>query len=82
MLYADQEAQYTCIILRGEDLDGGSGPRCARARFSSLRRGVADGGVGRFRITPSDNVDNPITSGTATGAWSVIVKAANKVRCR
>jgi hypothetical protein len=36
----------------------------------------------RFRITPSDDVDHPITAGTATGAWSVIVKAANRVRSR
>ncbi|KAF8521061.1 F/Y rich C-terminus-domain-containing protein, partial [Gautieria morchelliformis] len=58
----DMEAQYTCTILRGEDIDGGSGPR--------------------FRITPSDDLDNPITAGTATGAWSVVVKAANRVRNR
>jgi len=38
--------------------------------------------VSRFRITPSDDLENPITAGTATGAWSVIVKAANRVRNR
>ncbi|KIJ53462.1 hypothetical protein M422DRAFT_154695, partial [Sphaerobolus stellatus SS14] len=56
------EAQYTCTILHGEDIDGGTGPR--------------------FRITASDDPENPITAGTATGAWSVIVKAANKIRNR
>ena len=28
MHHPDLEAQYTCTILRGEDYDGGSGPRC------------------------------------------------------
>ncbi|GJJ13348.1 hypothetical protein Clacol_007600 [Clathrus columnatus] len=56
----EAEAQYTCTILHGSDVDGGSGPR----------------------IVASDNAEHPITAGTATGAWSVIVKAANKLRMR
>ena len=81
MHHPDLETQYTCTILRGEDYDGGLGPRCVVSPppsppFSSSPC------VGRFRITPSDDADNPITAGTATGAWSVVVKAANRVRNR
>ncbi|KAH9889789.1 hypothetical protein C8Q73DRAFT_747570 [Cubamyces lactineus] len=42
---------------------------------------ILDGGDGpKFQITASDM--KPIVAGTATGAWSVIVRAANHIRNR
>ncbi|OSD07349.1 hypothetical protein PYCCODRAFT_1430603 [Trametes coccinea BRFM310] len=44
---------------------------------------ILDGGDGpKFQITASDLPDKPIVAGTATGAWSVIVRAANHIRNR
>ncbi|KAI0369383.1 hypothetical protein BV20DRAFT_1036495 [Pilatotrama ljubarskyi] len=44
---------------------------------------ILDGGDGpKFQITASDAPDKPIVAGTATGAWSVIVRAANHIRNR
>ncbi|KAI8994165.1 F/Y-rich N-terminus-domain-containing protein, partial [Trametes punicea] len=44
---------------------------------------ILDGGDGpKFQITASDMPDKPIVAGTATGAWSVIVRAANHIRNR
>ncbi|EIW59162.1 uncharacterized protein TRAVEDRAFT_147049 [Trametes versicolor FP-101664 SS1] len=44
---------------------------------------ILDGGDGpKFQITASDLTDKPIFAGTATGAWSVIVRAANHIRNR
>lgn len=44
---------------------------------------ILDGGDGpKFQVTPSDCPDRPIIAGTATGAWSQIVKQANALRNR
>ena len=44
---------------------------------------ILDGGDGpKFQIIPSDRPDKPIIAGTATGAWSSIVKQANAIRNR
>ena len=44
---------------------------------------ILDGGDGpKFQIIADDNRDNPVLAGTATGAWSTIVKAANNIRNR
>ncbi|KAI0755106.1 hypothetical protein C8Q80DRAFT_1299820 [Daedaleopsis nitida] len=44
---------------------------------------ILDGGDGpKFQITAADAPDRPIAAGTATGAWSVIVRAANHIRNR
>ncbi|KAK7690138.1 hypothetical protein QCA50_006787 [Cerrena zonata] len=44
---------------------------------------ILDGGDGpKFQIVADDNRDSPILAGTATGAWSAIVKAANNIRNR
>lgn len=44
---------------------------------------ILDGGDGpKFQIIPSDNSSQPIIAGTATGAWSSIVKQANLIRNR
>jgi F/Y rich C-terminus len=44
---------------------------------------ILDGGDGpKFQIIPSDRADKPIIAGTATGAWSNIVKRANAIRNR
>ncbi|KDR82926.1 hypothetical protein GALMADRAFT_220922 [Galerina marginata CBS 339.88] len=44
---------------------------------------ILDGGDGpKFQIIPSDRLDKPIIAGTATGAWSNIVKQANAIRNR
>ncbi|GBE85118.1 predicted protein [Sparassis crispa] len=44
---------------------------------------ILDGGDGpKFQIIASDMPDKPVIAGTATGAWSVIVRAANHVRNR
>ena len=44
---------------------------------------ILDGGDGpKFQIVAADMQDNPICAGTATGAWSVIVRAANHIRNR
>ncbi|TBU44286.1 hypothetical protein BD309DRAFT_958810 [Dichomitus squalens] len=44
---------------------------------------ILDGGDGpKFQITAADAPDKPIVAGTATGAWSVIVRAANHIRNR
>ncbi|KAF9524269.1 F/Y rich C-terminus-domain-containing protein [Crepidotus variabilis] len=44
---------------------------------------ILDGGDGpKFQIIPSDRPDQPVIAGTATGAWSNIVKQANAIRNR
>jgi hypothetical protein len=44
---------------------------------------ILDGGDGpKFQIVAADNPDQPIIAGTATGAWSVVVRSANHVRNR
>ncbi|KAF5377869.1 hypothetical protein D9615_006687 [Tricholomella constricta] len=44
---------------------------------------ILDGGDGpKFQIVPSDVPDRPVIAGTATGAWSSIVKQANAIRNR
>jgi F/Y rich C-terminus len=44
---------------------------------------ILDGGDGpKFQIVPSDVPDRPVIAGTATGAWSNIVKQANHIRNR
>lgn len=44
---------------------------------------ILDGGDGpKFQIVPTDAPDKTIIAGTATGAWSVIVRAANLIRNR
>lgn len=44
---------------------------------------ILDGGDGpKFQIIANDMADKPIIAGTATGAWSVVVRAANHVRNR
>ncbi|TFY71071.1 hypothetical protein EVG20_g1934 [Dentipellis fragilis] len=44
---------------------------------------ILDGGDGpMFQIIAGDMPDKPIVAGTATGAWSVVVRAANHVRNR
>lgn len=44
---------------------------------------ILDGGDGpKFQIIPSDVPDRPVIAGTATGAWSSIVKQANAIRNR
>ena len=44
---------------------------------------ILDGGDGpKFQIIASDMPDKPIIAGTATGAWSGIVRAANLIRKR
>ncbi|KAF7364880.1 Transforming growth factor beta regulator 1 [Mycena venus] len=44
---------------------------------------ILDGGDGpKFQIIPSDVPDRPVIAGTATGAWSSIVKTANALRQR
>lgn len=44
---------------------------------------ILDGGDGpKFQIVPSDVPDRPVIAGTATGAWSNIVKQANAIRNR
>ncbi|KAF7422503.1 hypothetical protein PC9H_010659 [Pleurotus ostreatus] len=44
---------------------------------------ILDGGDGpKFQIVPSDTLDRPVIAGTATGAWSSIVKQANAIRNR
>lgn len=44
---------------------------------------ILDGGDGpKFQIVPSDAPGKTIIAGTATGAWSNIVKQANAIRSR
>ncbi|KAF9016520.1 hypothetical protein BDZ89DRAFT_961858 [Hymenopellis radicata] len=44
---------------------------------------ILDGGDGpKFQIVPNDVPDKPVIAGTATGAWSTIVKQANAIRNR
>jgi hypothetical protein len=44
---------------------------------------ILDGGDGpKFQIVASDVPDRPMIAGTATGAWSSIVKQANAIRNR
>ncbi|KAI0917401.1 hypothetical protein AcW1_007402 [Taiwanofungus camphoratus] len=44
---------------------------------------ILDGGDGpKFQIVAQDMPDKPVIAGTATGAWSVIVRAANHIRNR
>lgn len=44
---------------------------------------ILDGGDGpKFQIIAQDQPDKPIIAGTATGAWSVVVRAANHIRNR
>lgn len=44
---------------------------------------ILDGGDGpKFQIVPNDVPDKPVIAGTATGAWSTIVKQANAIRSR
>ncbi|KAF5361091.1 hypothetical protein D9756_005101 [Leucocoprinus leucothites] len=44
---------------------------------------ILDGGDGpKFQIVPSDAPDKIVIAGTATGAWSNIVKQANAIRSR
>lgn len=44
---------------------------------------ILDGGDGpKFQIVPSDAPDRTVIAGTATGAWSNIVKQANAIRNR
>lgn len=44
---------------------------------------IVDGGDGpKFQIVPSDIPDQKVIAGTATGAWSSIVKQANSIRHR
>ncbi|KAJ3568254.1 hypothetical protein NP233_g5840 [Leucocoprinus birnbaumii] len=44
---------------------------------------ILDGGDGpKFQIVPSDAPDKTVIAGTATGAWSSIVKQANAIRSR
>ena len=44
---------------------------------------ILDGGDGpKFQIIPSDVPDQVIIAGTATGAWSSIVRRANQIRER
>lgn len=44
---------------------------------------ILDGGDGpKFQIVPSDAPDRTVIAGTATGAWSSIVKQANTIRSR
>lgn len=44
---------------------------------------ILDGGDGpKFKIIPGDMNDKPIVAGTATGAWAVVVRAANQIRNR
>lgn len=44
---------------------------------------ILDGGDGpKFQIVAGDNPAKPIIAGTATGAWSMIVKTANQIRNR
>ncbi|KAJ7451677.1 hypothetical protein FB451DRAFT_1145649 [Mycena latifolia] len=44
---------------------------------------ILDGGDGpKFQIIPADVPDRPVIAGTATGAWSAIVKQANGIRQR
>ncbi|KAG6830578.1 hypothetical protein H0H92_016029 [Tricholoma furcatifolium] len=44
---------------------------------------ILDGGDGpKFQIVPSDVPGRPVIAGTATGAWSSIVKQANQIRNR
>ncbi|KAJ3483701.1 hypothetical protein NLJ89_g12039 [Agrocybe chaxingu] len=44
---------------------------------------ILDGGDGpKFQIIPADRPDKPVIAGTATGAWSNIVKQANAIRNR
>ncbi|KAK7462468.1 hypothetical protein VKT23_008070 [Stygiomarasmius scandens] len=44
---------------------------------------ILDGGDGpKFQIVPSDVPDKPVIAGTATGAWSSIVRQANAIRNR
>ncbi|KAL4242403.1 hypothetical protein ABKN59_012002 [Abortiporus biennis] len=44
---------------------------------------ILDGGDGpKFQIVAGDHPDQPVVAGTATGAWSVIVRAANNIRHR
>ena len=44
---------------------------------------ILDGGDGpKFQIVAGDNPTKPIIAGTATGAWSMIVKTANQIRNR
>lgn len=44
---------------------------------------ILDGGDGpKFQIVAADVPDKPIIAGTATGAWSGVVKQANAIRQR
>ena len=44
---------------------------------------ILDGGDGpKFKIIATDAPQKPIIAGTATGAWSTIVKTANQIRHR
>lgn len=44
---------------------------------------ILDGGDGpKFQIVPSDAPERAVIAGTATGAWSNIVKQANGIRNR
>ncbi|EGN94045.1 hypothetical protein SERLA73DRAFT_97431 [Serpula lacrymans var. lacrymans S7.3] len=44
---------------------------------------ILDGGDGpKFQLVPSDAPERPVIAGTATGAWSSIVKQANAIRNR
>lgn len=44
---------------------------------------ILDGGDGpKFQIVPSDAPEHTVIAGTATGAWSNIVRQANGIRHR
>ncbi|KAH8104641.1 hypothetical protein BXZ70DRAFT_887891 [Cristinia sonorae] len=44
---------------------------------------IMDGGDGpKFQIIAADVPESPFTAGTATGAWSVVVRSANSIRNR
>ncbi len=44
---------------------------------------ILDGGDGpKFQIVASDDPDKPVIAGTATGAWSAVVRSANYIRNR
>ncbi|KIK69814.1 hypothetical protein GYMLUDRAFT_525405 [Collybiopsis luxurians FD-317 M1] len=44
---------------------------------------IIDGGDSpKFQVVGADRVDRPVIASTATGAWSVIVKEANRIRKR
>ncbi|KAJ3163155.1 hypothetical protein HDU86_002324 [Geranomyces michiganensis] len=52
-------------------------------KVTSYMCSISDGGEGPlFHITPEDAPETAVTANTATGAWTVIIKAANAIRQR